>query len=120
MWMMNTGYVGGDGRSVKSGEGLKIKIPHSSAMLEALISGDIKWTQDPDFGYEVVDVEAEENRALLERVPAEILQPRRLFEATGTVEVYDAWVARMKQERAAFLQKYDVPNEIIEAVSGPK
>lgn len=120
MWMMNTGYVGGDGRSVKSGEGLKIKIPHSSAMLEALISGGIKWTQDPDFGYDVVDVEAEENRALLERVPAEILQPRRLFEATGTVEVYDAWVARMKQERTAFLQKYDVPNEIIEAVSGPQ
>ena len=116
--MMNTGYVAGDGRSVKSGDGLKIKIPHSSAMLEAMISDSIKWTKDPDFGYEVVDVEAEENRELLDRVPAEILQPRRLFEANGALGKYEEWVQRMKEERTMFLRKFDVPETIISAVTG--
>ncbi|MGB1698450.1 MAG: phosphoenolpyruvate carboxykinase (ATP) [Nannocystaceae bacterium] len=120
MWMMNTGYVAGDGRSVKSGDGLKIKIPHSSAMLEAMISGTIKWTKDPDFGYEVVDIEAEENKELLNRVPAEILQPRRLFEAKGALGSYQAWVQRMKEERSMFLRKFDVPETIISAVTGPQ
>ena len=119
MWMMNTGYVAGNGRSVKSGDGLKIKIPHSSAMLEAMISGSIKWMKDPDFGYEVVDVDAKENRALLDRVPAEILQPRRLFEANGTLGRYQEWVQRMKEERTLFLRKFDVPETIISAVTGP-
>ena len=116
MWLMNTGYVAGDARSVPKGEGLKVKIRHSSAMLEALLEDTITWTKDPDFGYEVVDVDAPENAALLERVPAEILQPRLWFQKADKMDIYEAWVAQLKKERRAFLEKYAVEDEIVKAV----
>ena len=116
MWLMNTGYVGGDAKGVDDGSALKVKIRHSSAMLEAMLGGAIAWTIDPDFGYEVVDVDAPENAPLLDKVPAHILQPRRFFEQAGRMDEYGDWVARMKAERKAFLEKYDVASEIVAAV----
>ncbi len=118
MWLMNTGYVGGDSRDVKAGKALKVKIPHSSAMLEALLSEKIEWTTDPDFGYEVVDVEATANADLVEKVGAEILQPRRYFERAGRMDEYRAWVDQMKTARRDFLKKYDVPEPIVQATCG--
>ena len=118
LWMMNTGFVGGDGRSVKQGVGLKVKIHHSSAMLEAMLSGQVVWVKDPDFGYEVVDVDAPENAALLALVPAEILQPRRLFAAQGRAADHDAWAARMRRERREFLLRFGVDEAIITATCG--
>ncbi|NVB38445.1 phosphoenolpyruvate carboxykinase (ATP) [Pseudenhygromyxa sp. WMMC2535] len=118
MWLMNTGYIGGDGAAEKAGEALKVKIRHSSAMLEAMLEGSVVWTKDPDFGYEVVDVEDPKNAALLEKVPAEILQPRRFFEKAGRMDEYRAWVASMNSERKAFLEKYAVAEPIITAVVG--
>ncbi|MFO7567537.1 MAG: phosphoenolpyruvate carboxykinase (ATP) [Enhygromyxa sp.] len=118
MWLMNTGYVGGDARTVAAGEALKVKIRHSSAMLEALLADGITWTVDPDFGYEVVDIDAAQNAALLDKVPAEILQPRRFFEQAQRMDEYREWVVRMKQERKAFLEKYSVSVAIVEAVCG--
>lgn len=117
MWLMNTGYVGGSVKEVADGEAHKVKIRHSSAMLEALIGGAIKWTRDPDFGYEVVDVEAAENKALVEKVPVEILQPRRFFESKGRMDEYNGWVSQMKTERQAFLRKHDVEDTIVNAVA---
>jgi phosphoenolpyruvate carboxykinase (ATP) len=116
MWLMNTGYVGGDAGGIDDGSALKVKIRHSSAMLEAMLAGEIVWVEDPDFGYEVVDVESPRNAALLDKVPAEILQPRRLFERLGRLDEYDEWVARMKQERKAFLERYEVAAAIVAAV----
>ncbi len=116
MWLMNTGYVGGDAKGVAAGAALKVKIRHSSAMLEALISGAITWTVDPDFGYEVVDLDAPENAALLELVPAEILRPHKLFEKQGRLDVYKRWVETMNRERRAFLEKFSVPAAIVDAV----
>lgn len=116
MWLMNTGYVGGDASDIASGRAHKVKIRHSSALLEAMLCGEIAWTVDPDFGYEVVDVDAPQNAALLELVPAEILQPRRLYERTGRMDEYRSWVARMKAERRAFLESFDVAPAIIAAV----
>ena len=117
-WLMNTGYVGGDARAVERGEALKVKIRHSSAMLEALLRGTVRWKLDPDFGYEMVDVDHPDNADLLARVPVEILEPRRFFEARGRMDVYRDWVARMKQERRAFLEGYGVGSDIVEAVCG--
>ena len=68
---------------MKAGKALKVRIRYSSAMLEALLDGTIKWTPDADFGYDVVDVNAPENKALLEKVPPEILQPKRFYEKNG-------------------------------------
>ena len=118
MWMMNTGYIGGDGRAEKEGKALKVKIRHSSAMLEAMLSGKIVWKRDPDFGYDIVDPDAKENTALVAQVPAEILEPRRFYEHQGRMEEYKAWVAKMKDERKSFLEKYNLDGRIVDAVCG--
>jgi phosphoenolpyruvate carboxykinase (ATP) len=118
LWMMNTGYVGGDARSVADGVGLKVKIRHSSAMLEAMLKGEIVWKLDPDFGYNVVDVDAPANAALLERVPLAILDPRAWYCSEGREAEYTAWVAKMKADRREFLEGYGVDAAIIAATVG--
>jgi ATP-dependent phosphoenolpyruvate carboxykinase len=87
-------------------------------MLEALLSETIKWKKDPDFGYEIVDVDAPENAELVAKVPAEILDPRRFYDGRGRQADYEQWVSHMKEARAAFLRKFDVADVIIEAISG--
>lgn len=116
VWMMNTGYVGGEARDVKNGAALKIKIKHSSAMLEALLSDSIAWTKDEDFGYEVVDLESPQNAELLKSVPVEILRPKVFFENRGRLDEYQAWVGRMNDERRTFLRQYEVDPTIVSAV----
>ena len=115
MWLMNTGYIGGDGRDAKAGKALKVKIPHSSAMLEALLSESIQWKKDPDFGYEIVDVEAAENADLVEKVGQDILEPRRYFEKHGRTDEYATWVASMKAQRREFLERFAVDPAIVQA-----
>lgn len=116
LWLMNTGMIGGDGRDVKEGRALKVRIADSSAILEALVGGGVVWKRDPDFGYEIVDVEAPANAALVGRVSAELLEPRRFFERMGRADVYRTWVETMKRERRAFLEKFNVPQAILDAV----
>ncbi len=115
-WLMNTGYVGGDQKDEEKGEALKVKIRHSSAMLEAMLSGNIKWKKDPDFGYEIVDVDAPENAELLSKVPKEIVNPKIFFDSKGRVDLYKTWVEKMKTEREAFLKKFSVDPNIVKAV----
>ncbi len=116
LWMMNTGYVGGDALDEKNGTALKVKIRHSSAMLEFMIKGAIKWKKDPDFGYNIVDVTASENSELLKLVPREILNPIILYEKQGRMDEYRAWVKNIKKDREAFLRSYNIPEDIITAV----
>jgi phosphoenolpyruvate carboxykinase (ATP) len=118
MWLMNTGYIGGEANDAKENKALNIKIRHSSAMLEALLSEKIKWKKDPDFGYEIVDVEAPENADLVGAVPAEILDPRRFFDGRGRHEDYKQWVSHMKEARTEFLKKFDVADAIVTATAG--
>ena len=84
-----------------------------------MLKDEIVWTTDPDFGYEIVDVEAAENAALVEAVGIAILNPKRHYTSGGNGDVYDAWVARMKEERHAFLSKYEVDPAIIAATVNP-
>ncbi len=115
-WMMNTGYVGGDQLAVNEGKALKVKIKHSSAMLEAMLAGKVAWKLDPDFGYEIVDVDDPANAELLAKVPREILNPILYFQAQGKMDIYKAWVKKMKEERRAFLEKYKVDAKIIATI----
>jgi len=115
MWLMNTGYIGGEANDAKEGKALNIKIRHSSAMLEALLSEKIKWKKDPDFGYEIVDVDAPENAELVAKVPLEILNPQRFYDARGRQGDYEQWVSHMKEARTEFLKKFDVADTIIAA-----
>ncbi len=116
-WLMNTGFVGGDAGDVEAGRAHKVKIRHSSAMLEALFRGEIAWKTDEDFGYQVVDVDDPRNAALLDKVPAEILCPRTLYEAQGRLDVYREEVALRHRERREFLRRYEVDPSIVDAVA---
>jgi len=88
-------------------------------MLEALLSEGIVWTRDPDFGYEVVDVDHPANAELLEKVPREILQPQQWFSAHGRLSDYRRWVDHMREARRAFLTDWDVGETIVTEVCGP-
>ena len=116
MWLMNTGYVGGDQRDETKGIALKVKIPHSSAMLEAMLKDEIKWKKDPDFGYEIVDVDAPENAKLLDKVPKEIMNPKLFYDKKGRTGEYENWVNDIKTQRETFLKKFDVDQKIVDAV----
>jgi len=116
LWLMNTGFVGGTKRETDSGRALKVKIEHSSAMLEALLSERIAWRTDPDFGYETADVDSPQNAFLLQRVPAEILVPERFYARQGRAAQYREWVGRIKEERRAFLRKLGVEDAILAEV----
>lgn len=115
-WLMNTGYVGGEAEDVEKDKALKVKIRHSSAMLEAMLSGSIVWKQDPDFSYQIVDIDHPDNQELLEKVPAEILNPKSFYEQKNRLDEYQEWVETMKKERKEFLKSYDVAREIVETV----
>jgi phosphoenolpyruvate carboxykinase (ATP) len=99
VYLMNTGWVGGDDKAEKAGTAKKVKIPISSACVKAVAEGTITWTRDPDFGYEIATA-----------VPGiddpEFLNPRALYERQGRVAEYVETVKRLKQERAAFLSKF--------------
>jgi phosphoenolpyruvate carboxykinase (ATP) len=117
LWMMNTGFVGGSVKEVAAGNAHKVKIRHSSAMLEALLEGNVTWKQDPDFGYMVVDVEAPENADLIEKVPVEILNPIIFYKNNDRMGEYTEWVGEMKSQRGDFLRGYNVDEKIISAVT---
>jgi len=106
--LMNTGRIGGKPDHDGS---IKVKIPHSSAIVKAIAEQSIKWDQDPDFGYEIAT-----------EVPGvddiEMLQPRRLYERQGRLDEYEAMVARLKRERAETLATYpDLLEEIVRAIA---
>ncbi len=108
-FMMNTGWVGGDDADEKAGRALKVKIRHSSAILQALADGTIEWTSDEDFGYEVA--------MRIAGVPDEILQPRKLYETQGRLAEYQDWVKRLREERRAYLEGFQgIDPAIVQAV----
>ncbi len=96
VFLLNTGRVGGGDDHPGS---KKVEIPHSSALVQAIVQGTIQWTTDPDFGYEIAA-----------SVPGlddpEILQPRRLYERQGRMDEYDAMVSRLKRERREYLASF--------------
>jgi phosphoenolpyruvate carboxykinase (ATP) len=98
VYVMNTGRVGGKDNVEGS---LKVRIAHSSAIVEAIAEGTIEWTVDPDFGYEVAT-----------KVPGidgddfGVLQPRELYERLGRLDEYTAFVERIKAERSQYLRSF--------------
>jgi phosphoenolpyruvate carboxykinase (ATP) len=96
VFVLNTGRIGGGDDHPGS---KKVKIPHSSALVQGIVEGTIEWTTDPDFGYEIAN-----------SVPGlddlEILQPRRLYERQGRMDEYDAMVSRLKRERREYLASF--------------
>ncbi|HEX9776504.1 MAG TPA: phosphoenolpyruvate carboxykinase [Actinomycetota bacterium] len=110
IYLMNTGWIGGDAAAEQQGVAKKVKIPTSSAVVKAIADGSITWEEDPDFGYQVATA-----------VPGiddpEFLRPRLLYERQGRLEEYATTVARLKEERAAFLAGFGgLDSEILAAI----
>ncbi|HEX4061673.1 MAG TPA: phosphoenolpyruvate carboxykinase [Streptosporangiaceae bacterium] len=103
VFVLNTGRVGG--RDDNPGS-KKVKIPHSSAIVQAIVEGTIEWTTDPDFGYEIA-------QSLPGIDDLEILQPRRLYERQGRMDEYNAMVSRLKSERKEYLASFSGLDEAV-------
>jgi len=108
VFLMNTGRVGGRDGDDRS---KKIKIPTSSAVVQSIAESAIKWTDAPEFGYEVA-----------EDVPGiddvELLQPWRLYERHGRTQEYREIVERLTQERKARLDEFPQLSEEIKRAVG--
>ena len=107
VYLMNTGAVGG---AEGSPAAKKVRIAHSSAVLEAVVAGRIEWEVDPDFGYEVASM-----------IPGfddpELLQPRRLYERQGRLDEYRSVVDRLTAERREYLASFaGLAAEVLNAV----
>jgi phosphoenolpyruvate carboxykinase (ATP) len=109
VYIMNTGRVGGtEGEDGSK----KVRIPHSSAIVKAIAEGTIEWEVDPDFGYKVAS-----HVPGIDAADIDLLQPRRLYEATGRADEYRQRVERLKAERAEFLAQYpSLSAEIVNSV----
>jgi phosphoenolpyruvate carboxykinase (ATP) len=109
VYLMNTGRVGGPDGDERS---KKVKIKHSSAIVKGVAEGTIEWEPDPDFGYLVAA-----SVPGIDASDLDVLQPRRLYEATGRAEDYRALADRFKAERAEFLRGFpSLSEEIVAAV----
>ncbi len=109
VYLMNTGRVGGPEADERS---KKVKIRHSSAVVKGIAEGTIEWERDPDFGYLVASTVPGIDEADLD-----VLQPRRLYEATGRSDEYATHVDRFKRERSEFLAAFpSLSDEIVAAV----
>ncbi|MGH9000035.1 MAG: phosphoenolpyruvate carboxykinase [Acidimicrobiia bacterium] len=110
VYLLNTGRVGGGDGDERS---KKVRIPHSSALVKGIAEGTISWEVDPDFGYEVATSVPE-----FPDEDADLLQPRRLYEAQGRTDEYGRWVERMRTERREFLSRFPhTDRSIVDAVS---
>jgi phosphoenolpyruvate carboxykinase (ATP) len=106
---MNTGRVGGPEDDERS---KKVKIKHSSAIVKGIAEGTIEWVEDSDFGYMVAA-----SVPGIDEEGVDILQPQRLYEATGRKQECDEGIARLKDARAEFLAKFpSLSEEIVDSV----
>ena len=106
-FLLNTGRVGGKDDDDRS---KKLRIPDTSACVKGIAEGTIVFEEDPDFGYQVA-------ASVPDLDDAEKLHPRRLYEAQGRTDEYEAIVERLKAERVAHLQQFtQLSEDIIKAV----
>jgi phosphoenolpyruvate carboxykinase (ATP) len=103
VYLMNTGRVGGTDGDERS---KKVKIRHSSAVVQGIVSGTIEWEEDPDFGYYVA-------KSLADFPDEELLRPYKLYERQGRLEEYARIVEALGGERREYLRSYPGLDESI-------
>src|SRR5207253_4662232 len=98
VYLLNTGRVGGPEEDERS---KKVRIKHSSAIVKGIAEGTIEWERDPDFGFLVAS-----SVPGIDEEDLDLLQPQRLYAASGRKEECDAGIRRLKDARAEFLAKF--------------
>jgi phosphoenolpyruvate carboxykinase (ATP) len=105
VYLLNTGRVGGTDGDERS---KKVRIPHSSAVVQGIVERTIAWTEDPDFGYSVAaDLPGFDD--------PDLLHPRSLYDRQGRLDEYDRIVAQLKSERHDYIQTFPGLDESIVA-----
>jgi len=107
VWLVNTGWTGGP-----YGQGQRIKLAHTRAMVKAVLSGELQaasWQADAVFGISVPDASP--------GVPREILRPRQTWKDAA------AYDAKARELAALFETNFrengpDAPAEV--KAAGPK
>ncbi|MHB8806534.1 MAG: hypothetical protein ACYC59_03015, partial [Anaerolineaceae bacterium] len=77
----------------------KVKIKHSSAIIEAILNRTIHWKEDPIFHYEIAAV-------LPSFDDPELLNPYELYKQQGRKEEYKQIAEHLQQEREAYLNNF--------------
>lgn len=90
--LMNTGCVGGYSEDPCA---VKVKIFHSSTILEALLRDEINWQEDRDFNY-MIPLEP------IIGVPVEITNPRSLYSVIGKQMEYQKTVENLRASRREY------------------
>jgi len=108
VYLLNTGRVGGPEGDERS---RKVKIPHSAAVQQGIVDGTIAWEEDPDFGYLVAS-------DLPDFDDPDLLQPRKLYERQDRLSEYEGIVARLKEDRAAYLANFADLDPVIARSAG--
>lgn len=107
VYVLNTGRVGGPEGDERS---KKVKIRHSSAVIEGFVTGSIEWIEDPDFGYFVA-------ASLPGFDDPDLLQPKKMYEGQGRADEYDNLVTKLKAERVEYMTTFPgLDQSIIDAV----
>ncbi len=107
VWLVNTGWTGGG-----FGVGKRMKLAHTRAMVQALLSGDLQkapLTTDPIFGLSVPQQ--------IPNVPADVLNPRNTWPDKAAYDAQANKLASMFRENFAKFEKF-VPDAVKHA--GPK
>jgi len=92
--LMNTGCVGGHTEDPCS---IKVKIAHSTSILEALLRNEISWSEDKDFGYFIPAQQ-------ISGVPIQITNPQSLYFDTGKHMEYRKTIDKLIRSRNDFLK----------------
>lgn len=100
--LMNTGCIGGQPGEPTS---IKVKIAHSSALLEALLRDEIDWLQDEDFDYLVT-------AKPVKGCPKEITDPKSYYLENGKAIEYGKTISNLITSRKNYIKQLPDLSEV--------
>ncbi len=96
VFIFNTGRVGGQEQDPRS---KKVKISDSSKILEAVLSNNIIWKEDDDFGYFIAEgIDGISNQ--------DILHPKNIYKKQKREKEYKTKVHSIKKQRRNYLKRH--------------
>ena len=110
VFLMNTGWIGGANGTDHS---RKVKIRHSSAVVQGIADNSIQWRHDDTFGYDVADAIPG-----VHHDDSFLLDPGTYYKQTNRAEEYAHLATELKANRRTHLEQYEgLHPAIVEAIS---